>query len=160
MKFDGKPVSTSSALPPIVGRTAIGKTVNIEVMRNNERKTVQVNVEELPESEEIASTEGKSVRLVDDRLAIVVIDLSDEQREELAIPKGGVAVIKVDAGSAAAAGLRRGDVILSINSQKVTDAKQFLDIAKDLPEDKAIPVLVQRGTGSIFLALRIKQDQE
>ncbi|MBL4637992.1 MAG: DegQ family serine endoprotease [Proteobacteria bacterium] len=160
LKFDGKPVSTSSALPPIVGRTAIGKAVNIEVMRNNERKTVQVNVEELPESEEIASTEGKSGRLVDDRLAIEVIDLSDEQREELAIPKGGVAVLKVDAGSAAAAGLRRGDIILSINSQKVTDAKQFLDIAKDLPEDKAIPVLVQRGTGSIFLALRIKQDQE
>jgi len=160
LTFDGKSVPTSSALPPIVGRTAIGKAVNVEVMRNNDRKTMQVKIEELPESEEIAKVEGKSGRLVDDRLAIEVIDLSEEQRDELAIPKGGVAVVKVDVGSAAAAGLRRGDVILSINSQKVTDAKQFLDIAKNLPEDKAIPVLVQRGSGSIFLALRIKHDLE
>lgn len=160
LKFDGKEVTTSSALPPIVGRAPIGKAVNVEVMRNNERKTVKVKIEELPESEEIAKAEGKSGRLVDDRLAMEVIDLSETQREELTVPKGGVLVVKVEPGAAADAGIRRGDVILSINSEKVTDAKQFLDVAKDLPEDKAVPVLVQRGEGSIFLALRIKNGDE
>lgn len=160
LKFNGKKVSTSSALPPIVGRAAIGKAVNVEVMRNNKRKTLQVKIEELPESDEIVKADSKTGRLVDDRLAIEVLDLSEEQREDFSVPEGGVVVVKVDAGSAAAAGLRRGDVILSINNHNVTDAKQFLDLAKDLPENKAIPVLVQRGEGAIFLALRIKSDEE
>lgn len=147
-------------MPPIVGRAAIGKAVNVEVMRNNKRKTLQVKIEELPESDEIVKADSKTGRLVDDRLAIEVLDLSDEQREDFSVPEGGVVVVKVDAGSAAAAGLRRGDVILSINNHNVTDAKQFLDLANDLPEDKAIPVLVQRGEGAIFLALRIKNGEE
>jgi hypothetical protein len=42
---------------------------------------------------------------------------------------------------------------------KVDDAKHFLDTAKDLPSDKAVPVLVQRGEGAIFLAIKIKEDK-
>jgi serine protease Do len=160
LKFDGKKVPTSSALPPIVGRTTIGKSVNVVVMRNSERKTVQIKIEELPESEELAKVDGQPGRLVDDRLAIEVMDLTDDQREALEVKKGGVVVVNVDAGFAAAAGVQRGDVILSIDNKKVTDAKQFLDLAKDLPINKAIPVLVQRGAGAIFLALRIKQGKE
>ena len=159
LKFDGKKVVTSSALPPIVGRTIVGKSVNVEVMRHNERKTIQIKIEELPESEKLAKADGKSGRLVDKRLAIEVKDLTEEQREELAIQKGAVVVVNLDSG-AAAAGVQRGDVILSIDNKKVTDAKQFLDLAKNLPVDKAIPVLVQRGAGAIFLALRIKQGEE
>jgi len=46
-------------------------------------------------------------------------------------------------------------VIISINNQKIENAKQFLDLAKDLPVNKAIPVLIQRGEGAVFLALKI-----
>lgn len=160
LKFDGKKVVTSSALPPIVGRTTIGISVDVEVMRQNERKTIEVIVEELPDNDEIAKVDNHSGRLIDDRLALEVIDLTEQQRQDMDIAKGGVIVNNVDAGAAAEAGVRRGDVIISINNEKVSDAKQFLDIAKDLPENKAIPVLVQRGSGAIFLALRIKQDED
>lgn len=158
LKFNGKKINRSSALPPIVGRTAIGKSVPVIVMRNNERKTLHVKVEQLPEDDEVAQYNGQPNKLTDQRLAIEVVDLTDEQREQHAI-EGGVIVVKVEPGAAAAAGIRRGDIISSINNQKVTDAKQFLDIAKKLPEDKAIPVLVQRGQGAIFLALRIEKSK-
>ncbi|RKZ86390.1 MAG: serine peptidase [Gammaproteobacteria bacterium] len=159
LKFDGKKVASSSALPPIVGRTAIGKSVSVVVMRQNQRTTLQVEIEQLPEEEDVIKVGGDSGRLIDERLAIEVADLDDKQREQFEVEKG-VVVINVEQGSAAAAGMRRGDVILSINNQKVKDAKQFLDIAKELPEDKAIPVLVQRGQGAIFLALRLEKDEE
>ncbi|MDH5357142.1 MAG: DegQ family serine endoprotease [Gammaproteobacteria bacterium] len=158
LKFNGKKIATSSDLPPIVGRTEIGKSVPVVIMRNNKRKTVNVKVEQLPETEDLAKAKGESGRLVDERLAIEVADLDDRQREQYGIEKGGVAVVKVEQGSAGAAGIRRGDVILSIDNQKISDAKQFLDIAKELPENKAIPVLVQRGEGAIFLALRIEKN--
>lgn len=160
LKFDGKTIPTSSDLPPIVGRTMIGKSVDVVVMRQNERKTIQVVVEELPESEALVKAEGKSGRLVDNRLAIEVVDLTAKQREELGIEKGGVSVVKVEAGAASVAGLRRGDIILSLNNQRIDDTKQFLVLVKELPENKAIPVLVQRGEGSLFLALRIDKDKE
>ncbi|NOQ81436.1 MAG: Do family serine endopeptidase [Methylophaga sp.] len=158
LKFNGKTIPTSSSLPPIVGRTSIGKSVPVVVMRNNKRKTLQVTVEQLPESDEIAQANDSSGRLIDERLAIEVANLGDKQREEQGIEKGGVLVVNLEQGAAVNSGIRRGDVIISINNQKVTDAKQFLDIAKELPEEKAIPVLIHRGQAAIFLALRIEKD--
>lgn len=159
LSFNGKEIPTSSDLPPIVGRTPIGKSVSVEVMRNDKRKTLKVKVEELPESEGMVKAQGKSSRLYDERLGVEVNDLTEQQRDKYSVEKGGVLVVKVDMGVAANAGLRRGDVILSIDNVKVKNAKQFLDTAKDLPTDKAVPVLVQRGDGAIFLAIKIKEDK-
>ncbi|PHS69724.1 MAG: serine peptidase [Methylophaga sp.] len=157
LKFDGKKVGSSSALPPIVGGTAIGKSVPVVVMRNNKKETIQVVVEQLPESEDVTSSSSMPGRLIDDRLAIEIADLDEEQKEQYDI-KEGVIVVNVAQGAAADAGIHEGDRILSINNQKIKDARHFLDIAKELPEDKAIPVLIQRGDGAIFLALRIGKE--
>jgi len=159
LKFDGKKIPESSDLPPIVGRSVIGKSVPVEVMRNNKHITINVTVEELPKSEELAKVDSQSGRLVDDRLNIEVANLTEQQREQFSIKKGGAIVVNVEPGVATSAGIRRGDVIMSIDNQKITDAKQFLKLAKELPEDKAIPVLVQRGNGALFLALRIDKDK-
>lgn len=157
LSFNGKKIDISSALPPVVGRTAIGKSVPVVIMRKNARKTIDVEVEQLPEDNELAQyNKGKLGRLIDQRLAIEVADLPDEQREQYSI-ESGVLVANVESGSAAAAGIRRGDIISSINNQKITDVKQFLDVAKTLPEDRAIPVLVHRGEVTIFLAIRIEK---
>lgn len=159
LKFDGKKIAMSSDLPPIVGRSEIGKSFPVEIMRNNKRTTIQTTVEELPESEELAKVDSRTGRLIDDRLAIEVADLTEKQRADFGLDNGGVFVVKVEQGVAASAGIRRGDVVISINNQKVASAKQFLDIAKELPENKAIPVLVQRGEGATFLALRISKNE-
>lgn len=158
LTFNGKQVPTSSDLPPIVGRTEISKTISVEVMRNNKRKTIHVIIEELPEDEEIIKTGGNKGRLIDERLAIEVADLDEKQREQFAIVEGGVLVANIKQGPASSSGMRRGDVIMSINNHKVQNAKQFLDTAKELPINKAIPVLVQRGTGAIFLAIKIEKN--
>lgn len=159
LKFNGKEIDTSSSLPPIVGRTKIGKSVPVVVMRSNKRKTLRVKIEQLPESEELAQIGNDSGRLTDNRLAMEVANLNEKQRKSLEVKKGGVIVVSLDQGSASEAGIRRGDVIMKFNNQKVTNAKQFLDLAKELPEGKAIPVLVQRGKAAIFLALKIEKEK-
>lgn len=158
LKFDGKKVESSSALPPIVGSTMIGKSVPVIVMRNNQRKTIRVKVEQLPETEDIALSNNMSGRFVDNALAIEVADLDDGEKQQYGTD-GGVRVVNVEQGSAADAGIRKGDVILSLNNQKIKGAKQFLNIAKELPEGKAVPVLIQRGEGAIFLALRVDRNK-
>jgi serine protease Do len=157
LKFDGKNVPTSSDLPPIVGRTKIGETIPVEVMRNNNRKTMNVIIEQLPDDKEIVKTNGNKGRLIDERLAIEVANLDEKQREQYGIAEGGVLVANIKQGPASASGMRPGDIIMSIDNQKINNAKQFLDIAKELDVNKAIPVLVQRGEGAIFLAVKIEQ---
>ena len=95
---------------------------------------------------------------MDERLAVQVADLTDKQREVYGLKKGGVFIVEVKQGAAGKAGIRRGDVIVSIDNETVDNAKQFLVIARGLPENKAIPVLVQRQQGAIFLALRLDEE--
>jgi len=159
LRFNGKEITTSSSLPPLVGRTKIGESVPVVVMRNNKEKTLKVKIEKLiEEAGKAIKTGNKPSRMMDDRLAVEVAQLTAKQRKDYSLKKGGVFIVKVEQGAAGKAGIRRGDVIISIDNKQVNSAKQFLDIARNLPEDKAIPVLVQRQQDAIFLALRIEKE--
>ena len=155
LEFDGKDVEASSDLPPIVGRTMVGKEVDVKIMRDNKRQTLQVSIEELPEDEELASNSGKQGRFVDSRLSVEVADIKPAQRDKLGLETGGVIVMKVEKGPAINAGVRPGDVILSLNNVELNDAHQFIEVAKELPAGKPIPILIQRNGESQFLALKI-----
>ena len=158
LKFNDRIVDSSSDLPPIVGRTEIGKNSTAEIMRNNKKMTLSVVVEELPEDDQVASgTTPRTGEFHNSRLAIEVTDLTAEQRAELGPNQSGVTVKKIESGPAAQAGIVPGDILLSINNQKIVDAKQFIDLAEQLPTNKAIPVLVQRSGASQFLALKIPE---
>lgn len=155
LEFDGKDVEASSDLPPIVGRTMVGKEVDVKIMRDNKRQTLQVSIEELPEEEELASNSGKQGRFADSRLSVEVADIKPAQRDKLGLETGGVMVMKVEQGPAINAGVRPGDIILSLNNVELNDAHQFIEVAKALPAGKPIPILIQRSGESQFLALKI-----
>lgn len=157
LEFDGKDVEASSDLPPIVGRTMVGKEVDVQIMRDNKRQKLQVTIEELPEEEDLASNSTKQGRFVDTRLSLEVSDIKQSQRDKLGVESGGVVVMKVEQGPAINAGIRPGDVILSLNNVELNDAHQFIEVAKALPAGKPIPILIQRGGESQFLAVKITQ---
>jgi serine protease Do len=157
LEFDGQNVETSSDLPPIVGRTPVDKKVNVVVMRENKRKTISVTIKELPDDEELAATGSKPGRFAAPDLAMEVAEIRPEQRDKLDVDKGGVMVMKVEQGPAIDAGIRPGDVILSFNNVDVEDAHHFVELTKDLPKNKPIPVLIQRNGQSQFLALKIEK---
>ena len=84
--------------------------------------------------------------------------LTQELRAELDI-EGGVVVQSVEPGPAARAGIRQGDVIVMLDNRAVDDARRFVEIAEALEPKRSVAVLVQRGEGPLFLALRLDEDE-
>ena len=81
-----------------------------------------------------------------DRLGLVVDD-SEE----------GVVVVDVSRGSAAAeAGIRRGDIIVSVNRKKVANSADYQRIILQSGRGGNVIILARRGDASIYFALRNK----
>ncbi len=157
IRFNGVEIHRSSNLPPLVGVSPVGKKVKVEILRKGKTEVLRVKLGELPESDEEVT--GKAPRTADDsRLNILVTDLTEEQRNRLDIKEGGVLVSRVQAGPARKAGVRRGDVILSINNTDIQNADQFKDLVESLPADKSVPLLVQRRGGPVWLALKVQDE--
>ncbi|MGD2073584.1 MAG: DegQ family serine endoprotease [Gammaproteobacteria bacterium] len=154
LSFNGKDVVSSSALPPIVGSTPVGKRVPVEVMRDGRTRTLMVELGELPDKDKQIAKAEQSKTTSENRLGVQVADLTAQQREELEL-EGGVLVERVGSGVAAEAGIREGDVIVRIDNKLVEDVDQLESLVDSLPPGKSVPVLVQRRGGPIFLAMKV-----
>ncbi|MCL4792870.1 MAG: PDZ domain-containing protein, partial [Gammaproteobacteria bacterium] len=81
--------------------------------------------------------------------------LTPEQREESGVESGGALVLRVADGPAARAGLRRGDILLSLDSRRIDSPEQLAGLVNKLPKSQPVPLLVQRDEARVFLPLTI-----
>jgi serine protease Do len=154
LKVDGKVVDKSGDLPRMIGALKPGSKAVLQVFRRGATKDLTVTVGEFEADKPVkrAAAEPSGVPAAKNALGIVASDLSDAQKKELKV-KGGVKVESVE-GAAARAGLREGDVILSIDNTEVTDTKQFTALAAKLEKARAASVLVKRGEWVNYLVIR------
>ncbi|MBE9058020.1 HhoA/HhoB/HtrA family serine endopeptidase [Sphaerospermopsis sp. LEGE 08334] len=87
---------------------------------------------------------------------------NSDPNSAIQIPEvNGVLVIRVVPNSpAAAAGIRRGDVILQIDSQPITTAEQLQRVVEDSRLGEALQVKVQRGNQIQVLSVRTAELQD
>ena len=57
-------------------------------------------------------------------------------------------------GAAARAGLREGDIIVTLDNSEVTDAKQFNSLVAKADKSRPISVMVRRGEWTNYLVIR------
>ncbi|NOY15687.1 MAG: DegQ family serine endoprotease [Gammaproteobacteria bacterium] len=156
VEYNGKPVRLSSDLPFYVGRSKVGTTATLKVLRAGKSRNVKISIGQLPESD-VATLNTKKHNLkkdTPDLLGIYVRDLSREEKKLLDLDYG-VLVVQLKANSAAAnAGIRKGDVLLLLNKKKVRNAETYKAIAGSLKKGRPAAVLVRRGNGSQFLVLK------
>ena len=157
VKFNNNEVINSANLPPIVGSSEVGVKLPVEVVRDARNRTVMVTLGELPEEgEELARARAPEAAQAN-RLGIIVMPLTEEQISENGV-SSGVVVSQVDNGAAGRAGLRKGDIILSVDNKPVQDIKQFNAMVDGLQPGKSVAMLVQRGGSPTFLALKVPGD--
>ncbi|WP_346798718.1 DegQ family serine endoprotease [Halomonas sp. Bachu 37] len=155
LEVNGEEVERSSTLPRLIGRTSPGSEVTLTLLRDGEQMTEEVELGHWPDSEtRVAENEADNQA----RLGIVVDELDEAMRERLDI-SGGVLVRQVESQSAAAqAGIRSGDILVSLDNRSVSSAQELREVAEELPGDRAVPVRLYRDGRSLFVALRLGSD--
>jgi len=158
IKFDGKVIESSSDLPKAVGNTKPGKTVVAEVFRKGSVKTLNLTVGEMPsdQAEVIASNKTPEKAEVN-RLGLVLKEAPPVQRKKMNGKKG---LLVVDAqGSAAAAGIRRGDIVLALNNSEVESADAFAKEVSTIPNGKTVALLILRNDETLYVPVKITSDR-
>ena len=154
-KVDGRVVEKSNDLPRMIGMTKPGAKTLLQVFRRGAYRDISVTAVEF-EADRVAGTASREAPkpppAAPGALGLTVADLTDTQRRELKV-KNGVRIEAVD-GAAARAGVREGDVLLSIDNTEIANAKQFDAAAAKIDRSKAVTVLIRRGETVNFLIIR------
>jgi serine protease Do len=141
LSVDGHKVDRSAEVPPLVAAVKPGSKSNLDIWRDGSKKTLAVTVGEL-KSDQVASAKP-AVDKDTGKLGLAVRPLENAS---------GL-VVENASGPAARAGIRRGDVLVSVNGKPVktpADLQAAADKAKG-----ALAVLVKRGDQNIFVPIEI-----
>jgi serine protease Do len=157
LSLNGQPIIMSADLPHLVGALRPGTQAGLEVVREGERKRIQLSIGALPEEGEgIPVTSGAGVERSSNRLGVSVAELSAEQKKAFDL-RGGVVIKEVQSGPAALIGLRPGDVITHLNNQPIDSAKTFAQVAKELPVNRSVSMRVLRQGRASFITFKLAE---
>jgi len=151
IKYDGRPVHSSHELAILVGQTKVGKKVDIEILRNGEKKTetISIGVRKEEKVAEAGSAQAPT------KMGFEVQQLTPELAKHLGLKvQKGILVVQVDrSGPAYEAGLRRNDVIVEVNRKKVTTLEAFNKALSEKSEGGYL-FLVRRGDGALYIVVQ------
>jgi serine protease Do len=145
LKVDGKEITRSGDLPPLVSSLKAGTKVTLDVWRNRSSKQLTATLGTI-KGETIASTSDRDA-LGKARLGIAVRPLSAEEMRGSDLDHG--LVVQDVAGAAERAGIQPGDVILAVNNTPVKSVGELKSLVDK--SGKTVALLVQRNDARIFV---------
>ena len=161
---NGKKVSDPRELRLMIGSMAPGTKAHMEINREGQTKTFDVQLGEMPPGAAEEGTETSSEETTQPEKTTVfggvaITTITEDIRTALNLPKDvqGAVIADIDAESPAAkSGLREGDVIQEVNKQPVKSAKDLLAISKKLKPNEKILMRVYSQGRSGYVALEPK----
>ena len=142
---DGEPVRSATHLRNKIGLLRVGETIELTVLRDGDRHTLSAKLEE---PEQLQMRGGGTVRRLS---GATFAPLTEEST--LFGRVEGIAVVDVERGSPAwQIGLRKRDVIVSVNRRPVHDLEDFKAAVQ--ASENALLLNVRRGNAQVFIVIR------
>jgi serine protease Do len=153
--LNGKEISDASSLQVAVGQTHPGTTIKLQVMRDGKGMELPVTLEKMGardkgEDESASSETGKP------RWGLGLADITPDVRQQLrggSELKGAVIERVLPGSPADNAGLRPGDVILSVNRHEVQSVADVQKNLGSIPKGQDALLLVWSNGGNTFRVL-------
>ncbi len=161
-KVNGHSIETPSGLSRAVAGLLPGAKIELEIIRNGERRLLPVDLGERKEDAVMASIPAPQAPVLPElKLGLNVQDLTPELAEKFKIKdKKGVLVSKVESGSAAQEqGLREGDLIKEFNRQPVNSADEFKSALSQIKKGDSVLLRVVRENRAFYSVLLPKEKQ-
>jgi serine protease Do len=168
VKFDGKDVKDPKDLSRVVADTAVGKEVDVVVIRKGNEETKKVTLGRLEDTDKVQQANAKpkdepaEKPVTQKALGLDLAVLSKDLRTKYKIKDNvkGVIVTGVDSNSdAAEKRLSAGDVIVEVAQEAVANAADIKKRVDQLKKDgkKSVLLLVSNGDGELrFVALSVQ----
>jgi serine protease Do len=160
VEFNGKPVKDSDSLVAMVVGTKPGTSVPVTIYRNNQRKSLNLTIDEL----DLEAEQGRSARRSESGgeqpattgFGMTLDPITPDIARRLDLPpnEGAAIVSDVDRDSPAGnAGIAPGDVILEVNRQKVNTVTQVTRELQKVTAGTPAFVLVWRDGQQVFVTM-------
>jgi len=149
LKVDGTRIVSSGDLPALVGQSAPGTRVAIELWRAGKPTTVDAVLGDAGEQMAQAGTPERAGG--HGRLGLALRPLQPQERREAGVDAG--LVVEDAGGPVAAAGVAPGDLLLAINGTPAVSLDQVRAVVAKA--DKSVALLIQRGGDRIFVPVRV-----
>ena len=163
VSFAGRDVHQPRDLQEIVERSDVGVPQSMEILRNGQKKTLQVVLQAMPKSETASLQEGgsgpasasKGKAFAANALGIEVANLTPEAAERLGFAGyEGVLITSVDpTGPAAEHGLKEGMLIRQVGQTRVSNIEQFEKALKQTSVGDGVLLLVRTADGNQFFVV-------
>jgi serine protease Do len=150
---DSKSVASSRELSSTIAGIPVGKEIDITVLRNGKKKTVQALIAKRDDSDQVARRQPQS----NEEFGLQAAELTPElaRRFGYAENETGVMILSVKPGSKAdRAGIQQGDLVKEINRKSVKTVSDLTSELKKEKSGKSLQLLVKRPNAG-FVIIKI-----
>jgi len=153
VNIDGINIKNSQDVVREVLKKKVGQKIKMEIVREGKKMEISVTTGEMPAT----MAEPKSGQLEKKEwFGLHITPVTPEIAKQLGLKTAeGVVVETVDSGSVAQeAGLRKGDVIVEINRQKIKNVNDYLKAMGEAKAGQGVLLLISRGGSTFFVTLK------
>lgn len=148
-QVNGQAIVSSGDLPAVIGMSAPGDTITLDVWRQGTAKQLTARLANA--DDKAAQVASKKDAPGQGKLGLALRPLQPNEQQEAGVDSG--LVVQQASGPAALAGVQAGDVLLSINGIPVKSIDQVrATVAKS---QKSVALLILRGDSKIFVPVNL-----
>ncbi len=150
-RLAGKEIKDPKQLQRVVAETAVGQKIEAEIFREGRRQTLNLSISN---TESAAAQVPRSSEPHSGWFGLIVEELPRSMRQT---GIKGVIITDLDPeGSAANAGIREGDVIVSVNQHRIANLEEYAKTVSEAEKRGSVALLIKRDNASIYFMLRLR----